>query len=308
LAIVGWCAFLVQPEKEEETSDMVETANIETRDDGKDVNDPKQFVTRGGKWQRWGANLLLAILVPVFFLDTLAVNQLYRLMPDLVKSYAREVVSVHYRVKMEIQPFLAMTGLGQGVQTMYACVGDDYGPLNWNCYYQATLTFEDETKTMYESFDWLAMPWWERKARTRLMNYFDTGAGDSAGSSWVEYAKYLHRVYSEDNKSVSQVSMRMRCEEGLDYDKEVGWWEPLRQPYEIYFQPMLDLNNCNDIYEQCLEWKEKGWCETDATRMKIYCQKTCGICSDFIVTWPNEVRDGVACLVDSLQAFSHLVV
>jgi hypothetical protein len=42
--------------------------------------------------------------------------------------------------------------------------------------------------------------------------------------------------------------------------------------------------------------------------MKIYCQKTCGICSDFIVTWPNEVRDGVACLVDSLQAFSCLVV
>lgn len=47
---------------------------------------------------------------------------------------------------------------------------------------------------------------------------------------------------------------------------------------------------CSDDYEECVEWKAQGKCETYKHGTILYCQQSCGFCEDFIVTWPRKVN------------------
>ena len=92
-------------------------------------------------------------------------------------------------------------------------------------------------------------------------------------------AKSRHDVPQTNHKSEYRWEM----------EEDVGWFDPVRRPMEEFTIPMLTLDVCRDDFEECGEWKEDDMCETEPDSMKLYCQQTCELCEDYIVTWPNRV-------------------
>ena len=166
-------------------------------------------------------------------------------------------------------------------------------PDSSNCYFKAELFYANGTVSEWNSPDWINMPWWERKMKMRLMNYYDSGETNWAAASWVAFAKHLQKKYSGESPedAIVNVNMVLRCEEGVDYPENIGWFEPVRQPMTEYFRPMVTLDVCADDFDECGLWKKQGLCTSYPEGMKLYCQKTCEICTDYIVTWPMRVSN-----------------
>lgn len=271
LAIIGWCVFLIQP-----TIPFVNPSNAE-----------KEQTVAPSRARRMG-NIILMTLLSVFTIDAFPVEDIYLLVPKFAQPFVGGVEDARAALYDVISPAVNRLGLQQGVWNMYT---GDY-PDSSNCYYRGQLYYPNGTSIEWNSPYWINMTWWERKMKMRLMNYYDSGESNMAAASWVAFAKYLQKTHSQgDSESqVLTVDMILRCEGGVEYPEDIGWFEPIRQPYEEWMQPMMTLDVCGDDFEECGEWKEKGLCEDYREGMTLYCQKTCGMCSesDYIVTWPNR--------------------
>jgi hypothetical protein len=288
LALIGWTLFLIEPLPAVAAK---EAAAVTKKDD--DVKpavasgDETPTPTTGSRILRQLANLLVVTLLTAFSVDALPVEDAQTLAPAFAKPFLGVVEYNRAALYDAIEPWLVRLALHQGVWTMYT---GEY-PDSSNCYYHAELYYTNETLVEWESPDWLAMPWWERKMRMRLMNYYDSGETAYAAASWVEFAKFLQKDKSnaDEESFVTTVTMYLRCDEGVEMEEDVGWFDPVRQPMEEFTIPMLTLDVCRDDFDECGEWKEDDMCETEPDSMKLYCQQTCELCEDYIVTWPNRV-------------------
>ena len=272
LAIIGWLVFLVQP-----TVPFVDAANAE-----------KKTTVTPSRARRVG-NVVMLTLLSMFAIDAFPVEDIYILAPKFAKPFLMGVENSRAALYDIISPVLHRVALQQGVWNMYT---GDY-PDSSNCYYRANLFYVNGTSLEWNSPDWINMPWWERKMKMRLMNYYDSGETNTASASWVAFAKYLQKTHSGEGPEnrVLTVDMDLRCEGGVEYPTDIGWFEPVRQPMEEWATPMLTLDVCGDDFEEeCGNWKEQGLCNRYPEGMTLYCQKTCGLCTDYIITWPNRAN------------------
>ena len=235
-------------------------------------------------------NIVLIVLLFVFTVDAFPVEDIELLCPRFIKPIAKAVEWNRSKIYGVISPMVHWLGLQQGVWNMYT---GDY-PDSSNCFFKGQLFYEDGQVGEWNSPDWITMPWYERKMKMRLMNYYDSGEVNLAAGSWVAFAKHLQKTHSKGDNIVNTVDMILRCEAGTEYPENIGWFEPVRQPMEKWEQPMVTLDVCGDDFDECATWKEHGLCQSYPQGMMLYCQKTCNICKDYIVSWPNPVSVGGA--------------
>lgn len=271
LAMIGWCVFLVQP-----TIPYPKPTKEKDTKAGRPPN----------KWRRM-ANILSIILLSIFTLDAFPMEDVEILAPRFLKPLAHGLEGARARVYAAMEPTVNRLGLQQGVWNMYT---GEY-PDSSNCYYKAELFYANGTMLEWNSPDWITKPWWWRKMKMRLMNYYDSGEVNLAAASWVAFAKHLIHTQSGEGEDefVGTVNMILRCETGVDFPEDIGWFEPVRQPMEHWTTPMVTVDVCGDDYDECPMWKEQGMCVNYPQGMLLYCQKTCDICTDYIVSWPMPV-------------------
>lgn len=274
LAMIGWAVFLVQPQPPP-SSAAVKNDNVATPVSSTRLN-------------RMG-DLVLVVLLSIFTIDAFPMEDVLELVPQYLKPTVSALEEWRSKLHNVIYDPMHLAGLQQGVWNMYTGEYPDHS----NCYYTADLFYANGTESHWESPDWMTMPWWQRKRKMRLMNYYDSGEDKMAAASWVAFAKFLQKQYSGKGPDdvVLTVDMNLRCEYGVDYPEDIGWFEPVRQPMVEEIAPMVTLDICGDDFAQCTEWKDLGLCTKYSQGMLLYCQMTCGYCKDgeYIVTWPATV-------------------
>jgi hypothetical protein len=252
------------------------------------------------------ANVLIVTILSLFVMDAFPLEDIHDLAPTFLKPAVSQVGEWHAGLYDYIDVPLHFLGLQQGVWNMYT---GDY-PDSSNCYLHAKLHYDNATTVPWDSPDWITMPWWERKMKMRLMNYYDSFEMSTAAASWVAFAKRLQQQYStttQDNaaaessvSTVTTVDLYLRCEYGIEYPETIGWWEPIRQPMEEDLSLLVTVDVCADDFSECHDWKEQGLCTAYSKGMRLYCQQTCEICDDYIITWPTRVSPIVFCFFQGI--------
>ena len=275
LAIIGWTFFLIQPENGL-------------------ANDTEKAPAINGhpRCQRWLGNAVLVGLLSLFSIDSFPTWYIAEVAPQSVKSALYFLHNKRMDMLGKVDPYLHQFGLKQQQWNMYSGDYPDYT----NCFITAELFFPATRRVeVVHTKHWLNMTWVERKMRTRYMNFYSSIEGNHAAAAWVQMAKNMWYDFSvveeeeSDEAYLSQVRLSQMCEYGIDYPQDVGWFEPVRQPYMEYTKHLVTLRDCRDELDDCELWADNGACHANPKHMRRYCQWSCEVCDDFILIWPDRV-------------------
>ena len=276
-SILGWLFFLVEPVKQFDDQPLENEGQATDRKDT--TNKPSTNIL-----SRATSNVIITLTLTFFFLGTVPLAEVERLTdllpnPQIVKPNVSKLREHRQTIIDKVmEPYLTPLGLCQYVWAMFWFAPDE------SVQFEAQVDLRNGTSLMWNSPDWTAMTWYERKRYQRPMTWHEHMAADSSfgGPVWdlkYAFARKLARDHGDD---VVSVGIFKHTSRPPALPKELGFWDEAKQPLSRSTQHYFTLNICNDFNPECEAWAENGDCRKPEYlhEMVNSCRRSCEYCHE----------------------------
>lgn len=278
LACVGWCVFLVQPEK---------TPKETKRKPKKNENRTKAI---GDSFLKKAAiNSFVATFIFVISLDCIPFAAIGKFIPQpLEPTWSTLVEGRNHLFNGYVDQIITPMGLSQGGDWgMYTNVEQALVVLRLD----AELKNGTMVKNIWRSPDWSAMTDWERKFRCREANYYDSLP--DLKNELLYFVEVISKPFVEKNDVEGMVlTKETRAHYNLKMQPSGGFWSPvLRPPMKAYFEEIsLKVRlggGCVDALssDTCVQLIKERGCNTLGEQCRKSCSKDCSLFTSFVVDY-----------------------
>jgi len=227
------------------------------------------------------ATFLVALVLSVVFVDAFPLEMFTDYLPKQIQPAFDAMVYYQYQAYYQVEPFLCMTGLWQGMWD----ISYIHEPHERNAF-QALLRFADDSEYAWKSPDFTAMGWLEKKQHGRVINYFATLSSPDAATAALKLCDELRENYGSDMSACELVHLTES--DPLPPTAESGTFAPTFDEMERYFRSVVNVRYCIDRRDDCEAiWdNDEDFCETVGMDD---CAHTCGDCAP-TVEWGSSVQ------------------